>query len=369
MRLICNGLPLFAAFFWVTMPYKTCNNTNDLERSAQMRINDITTNINIDSKTDLKSSITSVAWSNDASLIAAVSNFGSHVTLLNEDGSKICDFEMPGRGPVLSNSLAIVDQQKELVTTPTYESADNTALTIWSTENCKKIRDIEGPYPRENRFSNSAMTYSVSEDKNFLAIITEKQSLSSVVLYKTDNWSIVHMFKIENDNAASLAFSKDSKKIVIGTIKGQILVVNIDDNLIEAQFKAFKDPVVLSIDSVDFDPSGDMVIAATGIPNGAYPSAPAIQIFSITDNKRQSFSDSISLPVRNVQWPNNKNYFVYASSNSGLSIGKKIEGDGYDIKRLLGGRVSGFAVNTSGTRVVVGIDRFLSVLTLPGTFK
>jgi WD40 repeat protein len=204
---------------------------------------------------EVKGYLNAVAWNNDNSRLAALSDFGRTITVWEtRNWSLINEFDRYGGG-YSSNSLAYTADGMLLTSAPVGKSPDPKyqtlaifSLILWDPEAGRAIRYIPDPVPDTRFRIEDADTYAVSRDGKLVAGITTGSRDGPVLLFETATWTLVGHFFVpptpkHPDGAWCLAFSPDSREIAVGTLFGYVHLVAIGQETPRLSFSAYLDGV------------------------------------------------------------------------------------------------------------------------------
>jgi hypothetical protein len=269
-----------------------------------------------------RSYVTGVAWSQDGSRLAAISDYGRWVTVWQADGTRLV--EMPRHHMYLGNSIAFLSN--DIVLTPASQSEDESlAFTLWSVSSTKILRNVDGPEPGRQAGYNSAEKFVLSPDGKLAAAVT---SIQPIILYSTQDWS--QLGRIANnpppsfEGARSFAFSPDSATLAIGSFAGGRITGKV--RLFDLKNLAASPGVIdiystgraVGVDAVCFSPDGHFLATGASDAMSAGPDFAPIEVRRLSDGVVvASYLAGNNPPgVRQLSWARDGQYLAVAMDNT-----------------------------------------------------
>jgi WD40 repeat protein len=229
---------------------------------------------------EVKGYVNAVAWNNDGSHLAALSDYGRTITIWDtRNWSLINQFDRYSGGYSFT-SLAYTTDGMLLTSAPVGKSPDPKyqtlaifSLILWDPETGRVIRYIPDPIPDTGFKIEDTDTYAVSPDGKLVAGIMQGSPDCRMLLFETTTWTLVgHVVAPPTpkhpDRAWCLAFSPDSREIALGTLFGYVHVVAIDQKTPRLSFLAYPDDGPCF--AVAYSPDGQILATGRGqVPLGA----------------------------------------------------------------------------------------------------
>ncbi len=269
----------------------------------------------------LRDVATAVAWSNDGSRLAAASFYGGVLTVWDSTGHRINEFRRSGRGPYPGNSLAFGNNAGTLlVTVPRPGAPADAALTIWDVETGKSVRDVEGPTPGRGLPFNQAWNFAVSQDGRWAAAAPLRVSGPAVTIYDTTTWQPSQQIALARGGATGLAFSDDGRLLAIGTMFGDVVIVNAQDGHRLITIAALERTLSRSIGALAFNPDNSLLAAGTGLGITAVQIDTPVRVFNVRNGSPVSaYRDGDQL-IRKLVWMHHTGVLAFVCSDHTVRI-------------------------------------------------
>jgi WD40 repeat protein len=262
----------------------------------------------------VKSFINAVAWNKDGSRLAAISYYGSTITMWETKNWTIVHEFQRYSGSYSGNSLAFLtdgslltaaplgDYSKDPryanaplpVNDPSYKSLDIFSLIQWNPETGMPVRYIpELGNPPKDLSVKKTDIFTVSKDGSLIAGIG---NTAYVLLYETLGSSLVQKLSIpllpkHKDGAMSIAFSPDGQELAVGTLFGMVHFFGVKDGALRRSFMAYPDDTYLKNSygcrAIAYSTDGRLI--ATGksfIQNPSKPDTTTTDVWRVSDNAR-----------------------------------------------------------------------------------
>ncbi|MGA3281395.1 MAG: hypothetical protein ABSD50_10480 [Smithella sp.] len=225
----------------------------------------------------VKGFINAIAWNKDGSRLAALSLYGSTITVWEtKNWGIINEFRRAG-GSYSNNSFAFLPDGSLITAAPLgdyrkdpdsvnlpspfnkYETLEIFSLIQWNPETGVPVRYIPDlGFPPKDVSLKVTNTFALSRDGSLIAAI----HADDVLLYETSHSSLVRKFLIPRistakfiwskyhrkplpfpssfaDSSHSLAFSPDGKELAIGTLFGMVYFFSIKDGTLRSSLEAY----------------------------------------------------------------------------------------------------------------------------------
>jgi WD40 repeat protein len=220
--------------------------------------------------------INAVAWSPSGARIAALSNFGSSVSIWDAaTGAQAEHFDRYA-GSYAQNSFAYLPDGTLLTAAPPGASPDGRdiklkayALIQWNPDTGQPIRYIpESPPGQPPNLTGAANRFAVSQDGSLIAGVIGE----SVLVFETASWSVLRTFPTpptpdHRDIPVVASISPNRRLVAIGTISGYVHVYELGDTSLVRSFVAFSygpRGVGSRVGAISFSPDGRFLVAGRG---------------------------------------------------------------------------------------------------------
>jgi WD40 repeat protein len=240
--------------------------------------------------------INGLAWNFDGSRLAALSNYGTQVTVWqSQPWKKISEFRNPGAS-YMQNSFAFL-ADGSVLTTPklVFGKEHLCSLVQWNPDTGQRVREIPDVcYPdRTDDVGGITDTYTVSKDGSLIAGIGGKVG---VMIFDSQSGRFIKALAIPStplspDTATSLAFSPDNRTLAIGTGHGYVHFYDLRTSALTRSFQAYESSYY--INSLAFNRDGQYL--ATGKYKGVNVLNP--NGLGVTIWRTDDASLVVSLPV------------------------------------------------------------------------
>ena len=227
----------------------------------------------------VKGYVNAVAWNADGTRLAALSNFGSTVTIWDtRTWAVLNEFHRYG-GAYSFNSLAFLPDGTLLTATPVGDYSQdpryaNTPLTDpryntlqifsliqWNPETGKPVRYIPDlGYPPKNLSVKVTDTFAVSANGSLIAGIGG--GFSTVLLYDARRGALLHKITVppvsgRKDVARSVAFSPDDRDLAVGTMSGKVEFFNVRNGALSHSITVYGEDY--SCSALAYSPDGRLI--------------------------------------------------------------------------------------------------------------
>jgi WD40 repeat protein len=168
---------------------------------------------------------TSLAWSPNGKLLAALSRVYTHVTVWDVEKRRIVrEISLHRLGDASVGFLS-----DRYIVTPADSNKDDqaAAATVWDLETGALVRNVDGPYPPGSPQYNLIRPFVLSSDKSRLAIAAEHDLECEVVLYETHRWTVIARLAARIGTPMVLAFSPRGDRLAVGTSDGTIALFDV----------------------------------------------------------------------------------------------------------------------------------------------
>jgi WD40 repeat protein len=236
-----------------------------------------TAHIQIVQRLSLKDYLQAIAWSPDGSKLAALSSFGSLITIWDTHSwRKIREISQFG-GTYAGDSLAWTHDGMVLASAGAKVPEDGIySLNLWNPNTGELVKRIVGPPVPEGAWKhNQAAKFVLSNDRSLLAM-TFLHTHDQLIIFDTSNWTINRVLDIpvpssaQRGSATSFAFSPNNKVIAI-TNSRDLQTISLEDGSVIFSILAYEhsDPHAGPIvDSLTYSPDGNVIAgAATFFPS------------------------------------------------------------------------------------------------------
>jgi WD40 repeat protein len=245
--------------------------------------------------TSLPDDIAGIAWSSDGTKLAAYSEFGNLVTIWDAASGKVVQ-ELHRPGVVDQNVLAFVARDGELVTPNAHPGDNSIAFSVFDVASGRVIRDLPGPEPGAERYTNSARVLAASPDGSLLGVAPGGWNNWLFALYSTQTWQQVAVLpgdrKIRQDTHDLGELSKHWVTHAVFSADGKVLVASYGEDIALYEVPSLRllrrFPVSLPSEGiawVSFNPDASLVAIGTG---GILAPAPKerVRIFRTSDGEK-----------------------------------------------------------------------------------
>jgi WD40 repeat protein len=232
----------------------------------------------------LKDYLQAIAWSPDGSKLAALSSFGSLITIWDSHTwRKLREISQYG-GTYAGDSLAWTGDGMVIASAGAKVPEDGIySLNLWNPNTGELIKRIEGPPVPEGAWKhNQAAKFILSNDRSLLAM-TFLHANNPLVIFDTTSWTIKRVFDIaapspaQLGSATSFAFSPTNKVIAI-TNGRNLQTISLEDGSVVFSVLAYEGaklsvgPIVVSL---AYSPDGTLIAGApTFFPAAAGDTGP-----------------------------------------------------------------------------------------------
>jgi WD40 repeat protein len=219
----------------------------------------------------LKDYLQGIAWSPDGSKLAALSNFGSLITIWDtHTWRKLREISQYG-GTYAGDSLAWTRDGMVLASAGAKVPEDGIySLNLWNPDTGELVKRIVGPPVPEGAWKhNQAGKFVLSRDRSLLAM-TFVHPRDRLVLFDTSDWTIKRAFDIaapssaQMGNVTSFAFSPTNDVIAIANSR-DLQTISLENGSVVfsvleyEQSKPHVGPIVVSL---AYNPDGILIAGA-----------------------------------------------------------------------------------------------------------
>ena len=256
------------------------------------------------SNIDTKAPIEGLAWSSDGSTIAISGGLGRKVGIWTTNGSLLRNLQTSVT--FAGNSIAFLGTNRLLTSADRNSNAGIVpAMTLWNIENGTILFEVPGPDQGSPDRLNHASIFAVSPDKKRVAAIFSPVSNMPLSIYNAEDWSVEASFSFHKEIPTSVAF-RDSDDLLVGTVKGEVLLVNIAKRTIATErLKVYPEGFNISIDSMSLSSDGKVLATGGGLPLDGYRSKAFVEPIKLWDadtfQNLSSYSGAY-WPVRSLSW-------------------------------------------------------------------
>jgi WD40 repeat protein len=240
----------------------------------------------------LKDYLQAIAWSTDGSKLAALSNFGSLITIWDTHSwRKIREISQFG-GTYAGDSLAWTRDGMVIASAGSKVPEDGIySLNLWNPDTGELVKRILGPPVPEGAWKhNQAGKFVLSKDRSLLAM-TFLHPRDRLIVFDTSNWTIKRAFDIaapssaQMGNVTSFAFSPNNKVIAI-TNSRDLQTISLEDSSVIFSILAYghSDPYAGPIvKSLVYSPDGNVIAGAPTFFPSLINDAGPVRIWSATN--------------------------------------------------------------------------------------
>ena len=226
-----------------------------------------------------KDYLQAIAWSSDGSKIAALTNFGSLITIWDtHTWRKLREISQYG-GTYAGDSLAWTRDGMVIASAGAKVPEDGIySLNLWNPNTGELVKRILGPPVPEGAWKhNQASKFVLSNDRSLLAM-TFLHVSNQLVVFDTNDWTIKRVLELpvpssaQMGSARSFAFSSTNDVVAIANSR-DIQTINLQDGsvvfsvLAYEQSKPHVGPIVVSL---AYNPDGNLI---AGVPT-FFPATP-----------------------------------------------------------------------------------------------
>jgi WD40 repeat protein len=219
----------------------------------------------------LKDYLQGVAWSPDGTKLAALSSFGSLITIWDtHTWRKLREISQYG-GTYAGESIAWTRDGMVLASAGAKVPEDGIySLNLWNPDTGELVKRIVGPPVSEGAWKhNQAGKFVLSNDRALLAM-TFVHPLDRLIIFDTSTWTIKRVLDIaapssaQLGNVTSFAFSPTNKVIAI-TNSRELQTISLEDGSVVFSVLAYEHskpragPIV---ESLAYNPDGSLIAGA-----------------------------------------------------------------------------------------------------------
>jgi WD40 repeat protein len=242
----------------------------------------------------LKDYLQAIAWGPDGSKLAALSNFGSLITIWDTHSwRKIREISQFG-GTYAGDSLAWTSDGMVIASAGAKVPEDGIySLNLWNPETGELVKRIPGPPIPEGTWKhNQASKFVLSNDKSLLAM-TFLHVSNQLVVFDTNDWTIKRVLELpvpssaQMGSARSFAFSSTNDVIAIANSR-DLQTISLEDGSVVFSVLAYEQsrphvgPIVVSL---AYNPDGTLIAAApTFFPATANDTGP-VRVWNAANGK------------------------------------------------------------------------------------
>jgi WD40 repeat protein len=307
-----------------------------------------------------KGFINAVAWNADGTRLAALSLYGSTITIWEtKNWTVVKEFERCS-GPYSNNSLAFLPDGSLVTSAPVgtdcskdprsaetdrkYGVLSMFSVIQWNPDTGKPVRYYpEMPYPPPDRTVRAANTFAASKDGAFIGAISGRD----VLLYETHGATLVRTLKTPSlpahpelwtesyrkqvaahpptsfpDYAKSLAFSPDGKELAVGTLSGMVNFFTLKDGALRYSFAAYPFTSSLCVRAIAYSPDGQSI--ATGkarIVNLSKNDNITTNVWRVGDGAKLAALEGEVSTIQGVDMPDRINTIAWSPEGGALAAG------------------------------------------------
>jgi WD40 repeat protein len=259
----------------------------------------------------LKDYLQAIAWSPDGSKLAALSNFGSLITIWDTSSwRKLREISQFG-GTYAGDSLAWTGDGMVIASAGAKVPEDGIySLNLWNPDTGELVKRILGPPVPEGAWKhNQAAKFVLSNDRSLLAM-TFLHANNPLVIFDTTTWTIKRVFDIAAPSpdrlgsATSFAFSPANKVVAI-TNGRNLQTITLEDGSVVFSVLAYEGaelkvgPIVKSL---AYSPDGALIAGApTFFPAAAGDTGP-IRVWSAVEGELVAKLPTNNTSFRMISW-------------------------------------------------------------------
>ncbi|WP_412771917.1 WD40 repeat domain-containing protein [Nitrobacter sp.] len=309
--------------------------------------------------------VTGVGWSDDGSLIAGYSAYGTQVTVWDShDCQKLHSFFV-NDSQYVGPSIAFAAGGTRLFTPASMASRNDNQYTIdlWDVSASKVIERIEGPAGHAEVRKNRLAKFSLSPKGNLIAFSTADYGSPVTVFDRVTSEIAIFISSPRKNTASSLAFSSNNNGLAIGYINGLVRVFANARDPSSEEFFAYDQSSKIGVDAVIFSPDGSHI--ATGALVGSTLPASlkysSIKLWQTATHHLAKEAASQSGSVKSLSWSPAGKYIAAIISDRTLAILDSSNGEIVETKQF--GPVSVYvtAFSPSGRELAVATGSGLKI--------
>ena len=289
-----------------------------------------------------------VAWSPDGSKIAAVTGFGTEISIWNDRGRRLSHFSVDRRA-IIQSPIAFVAGSSQLLIGPPHDADADVTLSVRDSTSGQIVHNVGGPTPGGGRDANYSYSFSLSPDRGFLAVELPgfEPTGPDIAIFNTSDWRLISKYKLKG-GAASHAFFDGGNKLLVGGSAASdcdVYIIDLKSADPPRQIKAFAESGQVA--AVAGSPDGKLIFAGTG-------TLPAKVLRASDGATVASFPVESQNGVLEAEWDPLGRYVAFLENDHQLVIWRPIA-SGMSYAKIAAPYAITFAISPDGGRIAVRV--------------
>jgi WD40 repeat protein len=161
---------------------------------------------------DLSGAASALAWSYDSHSLAAVSQYGNLISLIDADGKLLGSAKRAGLD--LGTSLAILPNSNRILFGSSQLGVRGSVLSVWDVPLGRPVSDIPG--------EGMATVFDLSPDGSTVAVrVAVRRRQFKIVLYRVGSWAVAGELETPEIMSA-VRFAANGQTLIMGSNKGNL---------------------------------------------------------------------------------------------------------------------------------------------------
>ena len=182
------------------------------------------------------------------------------------------------------------------------------ALDLLDAETGRRVREVPGIYPHETWQANIGRIFAVSPDGKLLAALSYDDLGRPATIYSTETWQEVRRVSHGMDYFDSLAISPDSRKLAIGTVRGNIDIFDLATGSLERVFDGHD-----LIKCLAFSSDSRFIVSGASVGHADRPHNDLVVIWRVEDGAKIVSYGVTTSAIYDVAWSSDGRHIAWSA--------------------------------------------------------